>query len=128
MPLCSVCKELDLGRQVNTADKSYWLHEDYRLGAYDELVSRAEYGCEACKYFCTILQTSTSWKERQSELAGLIIVFSSLRLDVRRPDKVNGCTWSCDDLLFDLCTPEDYTGELKSTSYITANSPSTESV
>jgi hypothetical protein len=40
-----------------------------------------------------------------------IIFLSSLRLDVRKPKGMDICTYSCDDLLFDLCTSEDYIGE-----------------
>jgi len=107
MSLCSVCEALDLGAR-RTRVRS---HKDQSLGEYNELLSRADSGCEACGFFCTILQSSGNWKGRESELSGRIIFFSSLRLDARKPKHIGRSTWSCDDLLFDLCTPEDYTGE-----------------
>ena len=37
-------------------------------------------------------------------------MFSSLRLDVRKVDEMDGRSWSCDDLLFDVCVPDGYVG------------------
>jgi hypothetical protein len=104
MPLCTVCDALELG-PTSRRDGT-----EPRLGEYDEMRSRAENGCEGCKFFCDILQSSNSWRERVSELSGKIIFLSSQRLDVRKPDRLDRSTYSCDDLLFDYTVSEDYTG------------------
>lgn len=102
MPLCTVCDALDLAQH----DRG----DEPRLGEYEEIHSRAKDGCEGCKFFCDILQSSQSWKERVSELSGHIVFLSSQRLDVKKPDKLDRRTYSCDDLLFDYTVSEDYTG------------------
>jgi len=102
MPLCTVCEALDLDAANTTS-----------LGEYVTLVARAGEGCEGCKFFCNILHTSTRSNYRLSELEGKIINFYHKRLDVKTPEEVkrNSRSWSCDDLLFDYCTSEDYDGE-----------------
>jgi hypothetical protein len=103
MSLCAVCKEIDLDPKNRNSDGD-------RLGEYSELLKRAEHGCQACRFFCTILQPSSAWKGRESELSGRIIFLNSLRLDVRTPEDIGRSSWSSDDLLFDLCTSEIYKG------------------
>jgi hypothetical protein len=47
------------------------------------------------------------------ELKERIVIFSESRLDVRKMDELDGRSWSCDDLLFDVCVPEGYLGMLE---------------
>jgi hypothetical protein len=108
MPLCSVCDSIDVGPGGVGS-----IHPETILGPSSELVARAENGCEGCDFFCKILKSSVSWKDRLDELKERVVIFSSLRLDVRKKDELDGRSWSCDDLLFDVCVPEGYVGELK---------------
>ena len=108
MPLCAVCDSIDVG-----AGGIGSMHPEAILGPYPELLARAEDGCEGCEFFCKILQSSLSWKDNLEELKERIVVFSSLRLDVRKPDELDSRSWSCDDLLFDVCVPEGYQGMWK---------------
>jgi hypothetical protein len=101
MTLCDVCAELD---PQSTQD------EEARLGEYDEICKRALAGCEGCDFFRTILRNSHDWNHRLDELPGHIVFLDSQRLDVRAPDEVDVHTYSCDDLLFDVCTPEGVVG------------------
>lgn len=103
MSLCIVCEELDFDPKDRRLDEA-------RLGEYTDLRKRTEHGCEACRFFCTILQSSSTWKSRESELSGRIIFLNSLRLDVRTPENIGRSCWSSDDLLLDLCTSEKYGG------------------
>lgn len=98
MLLCEVCKALDIDAKS-------------RLGEYSELKRRAEAGCEACRFYCDILQISNRWSKQLDKLPGNIVFLSSKRLDVRPPARENRSSFSCDDLLFDYVVAEDYTGE-----------------
>lgn len=97
MALCEVCEALDINKES-------------RLGEYTELITRAEAGCDACRFYCDILQNSGSWSHRLDKLHGNIVFLRSQRLDVRKPDRIGGRSYSCDDLLFDYVVPEDYAG------------------
>ena len=108
MSLCTACDSIDVG-----AGGTGSIHPETTLGPYPELLTRAEGGCEGCSFFCSIIQSSLSWKDRLEELKERIVIFSSLRLDVRKMDELDGRSWSCDDLLFDICVPEGYLGMLK---------------
>ncbi|KAG0648754.1 hypothetical protein D0Z07_4765 [Hyphodiscus hymeniophilus] len=108
MTLCTICDSIDLGSASIGARPS--LHPETTLGLYPELLTRAKEGCEACEFFCRTLQSSVSWKDRLDVLEDRIVVFSGLRLDVRKNQKQRR-SWSCDDLLFDVCVPEEYQGE-----------------
>jgi hypothetical protein len=101
MALCEVCDSIDVGLGGVGS-----IHPETVLGPYPELLTRAENGCEGCSFFCKILQTSNAWKGKLEELKERIVVFSSLRLDVRKPEELDGRSWSCDDLLFDICVAE----------------------
>jgi hypothetical protein len=97
MSLCKVCDALNLDEK------------ETNLGEYNEILTRANNGCGGCRFFCDILLTSASWKDRISQLPGHIVFLSRKRLDVRKPEDINSRRWSCDDLLFDYCTSEDCT-------------------
>lgn len=98
MPLCEICEALDIDKEC-------------RLGEYSALITRADEGCDACRFYCDILQNSASWNHRLEKLPGNIVYLASKRLDVRKPDNVGGRSYSCDDLLFDYVVSEDYIGE-----------------
>jgi hypothetical protein len=98
MPLCDICEALDIDASP-------------RLGEYTEIVKRAEAGCDACKFYCNILQNSDYWSNRLDKLLGNIVFLRSRRVDVRPPERENYSSYSCDDLLFDYVVAEDYTGE-----------------
>jgi hypothetical protein len=103
MSLCTICEELDLGPGDRSVDGQ-------RLGEYNKLLNRADHGCEACRFFSTILQSSIDWEGRVSELSRRIVFLTSLRLDVRKPENIGVRRYSCDDLVIDLCTSENHTG------------------
>lgn len=105
MSLCKVCDSIDVG-----AGGVGSMHPQSVLGPYPELVSRAKEGCEGCQFFCKILESSLGWKDKLDELNDRIVVFSGLRLDVRKKDELAGRSWSCDDLLFDVCVGEGCLG------------------
>ena len=105
MSLCKVCYSIDVGPGGVGS-----IHPETILGPYSQLLTRAGNGCEGCQFFCNILQTSNAWKGKLEELKVQVVVFSSLRLDVRKPEKMHGRSWSCDDLLFDVCVAEGYEG------------------
>ncbi len=97
MPLCNVCEALDIDA-------------DSRLGAYTELVAKAAAGCEACKFYCEILQNSTRWSHQVEKLQDKVVFLYSRRLDARSKN-TSRQTYSCDDLLLDYVFHEDYTGQ-----------------
>ncbi len=99
MTLCEVCESLDLDERQS------------RLGEYTELVTRANTGCGACRFYCDVLQNSSQWSHALDKLPGNIVFLSSQRLDVRKPEELGRKSYSCDDLLFDYVVPEDYTGK-----------------
>lgn len=103
MPLCEDCDTWDLETGGGFG---------VTLGQYDELVAKAEAGCESCKFFCTVLQSSASWKTRLGSLSGLRIAFCNLRLDAREPKNI-GMTMAWDDLCLDMCVASDYDGTYK---------------
>ena len=100
MVLCEVCEAIDLDV------------DEFLLGGYNELVIKAEVGCESCKFFCDILHSSTRWE--QAELPDRVVFMNSKHLDVREPNELDCSGWDYDDLLFDYCVSEDYTGKCKS--------------
>jgi hypothetical protein len=104
--LCSTCDSIDVG-----AGGTGSRHPESILGPFTDLVSRAEAGCEGCSFFTRILSSSVVWKDHLEELNERVIVFHGLRLDARKKHKVEGRTWSCDDLLFDVCVEKGYLGE-----------------
>ncbi|KAF7160664.1 hypothetical protein CNMCM5623_006289 [Aspergillus felis] len=83
-----------------------------KLGSFKDLLTRAENGCDACEFFCNVLQTSTRWTTRLDELAERVIFLDSSRLDARKPTKLGNCTYCADDLCLDQCVSEDYEGPL----------------
>ncbi|PLB53432.1 HET domain protein [Aspergillus steynii IBT 23096] len=95
MTLCQTCDSLPMG----DCDES-------NLGEYNELVSRAEAGCEGCRFFTTILQSSDGWKSRLDKLPGRVIVLDLLRLQAKDPTGLSRSTFTLDDLNFDICVPE----------------------
>ncbi|KUJ10092.1 uncharacterized protein LY89DRAFT_723890 [Mollisia scopiformis] len=104
MPLCEVCEALELDPPLRLS------RDDPRLGEYTEIVSRADAGCDACRFFCDVLQNSSNWSHRLDKLPGNIVFIHSRRLDVRTPERVTGSSCSCDDLMLDYVVSEDYTG------------------
>ncbi|GFF26253.1 hypothetical protein IFM61606_09687 [Aspergillus udagawae] len=105
MPLCETCDSLDF-EQDDLTDSGI------RLGPFKDLLTRAENGCDACEFFCNVLQTSTRWTTRLDELAERVIFLDSSRLDARKPTKLGNCTYCADDLCLDQCISEDSEGPL----------------
>jgi hypothetical protein len=104
MSLCEVCESLDFEQ-----DKSRMFGTI--LGVYDELVSRSDSGCESCKFFCAILQSSRRWKTRLEELSQKVVVFNRLSLDAKDPEELNSIRFSsANDMAFDMCAPEGAEG------------------
>lgn len=104
MSLCEVCESFDFGQ-----DKSRMFGTI--LGVYDELVSRSDSGCESCKFFCAILQSSGRWKTRLEELSQKVVVFNHLSLDAKDPEELNSIRFSsANDMAFDMCAPEGAEG------------------
>lgn len=110
MPVCDICENLDLKLEGGREG------EEQSLGSYDEILSRAKGspwgpdpdtdGCGGCAFFCAVLQGSWSWGERQAELSGKLVFLSSLRLDVRSPERAGRRTYAADDLVLDLYADE----------------------
>ncbi|KAF4630042.1 hypothetical protein G7Y89_g8111 [Cudoniella acicularis] len=100
MTLCNVCEALDLSE------------DEVELGEYSEILAKANASCESCKFFTDILASSNRWSDELDKLPGRFVFLNSLRLDVRTPEQVeNGHgSWSCDDLLFDVCVSENFSG------------------
>lgn len=103
MSLCATCDSIDLG-----SGGRYRSHPEKILGPVPELRTRATNGCPGCDFFYKILVSSVFWKSRLDELETRVVAFSSLRLDVRKATELNSSSWSCDDLLFDVCVDKDY--------------------
>jgi hypothetical protein len=103
MPLCETCDSLDF-EQDDLTDSGI------RLGPFKDLLTRAENGCDACEFFCNVLQTSTRWTTRLDELAERVVFLDSSRLDARKPTKLGNCTYCADDLCLDQCVSEDSEG------------------
>ncbi|CAJ2511167.1 Uu.00g067920.m01.CDS01 [Anthostomella pinea] len=100
MPICEICNVLDIEDP----------RAEFQLGEYSALVARADEGCNSCKFFCDVIQTSSRWRERLTEIPGHIVFLASRRLDVRKADRLDRRTYSSDDLELDICVPEDYVG------------------
>jgi hypothetical protein len=98
MPLCETCDALDLEQN------------GIKLGPFKHLLTRAENGCDACDFFCNVLQTSSRWTTRLDELAERVIFFAYSRLDARKPTGPGVSTYCSDDLCLDQCVSEDYEG------------------
>ena len=92
MALCDSCEKLDLDERESL------------LSTYDEMVEKASAGCGGCQFFCDILHSSS--RHERSSLEGQTVFLSSLRLDCRKPGKLSRSIYSCDDLLLDVCKPE----------------------
>ncbi|GIJ98500.1 hypothetical protein Aspvir_000617 [Aspergillus viridinutans] len=105
MPLCQTCDSLDF-EQDDLRDTGI------KLGPFKDLLTRAENGCDACQFFCNVLQTSTRWTTRLDELVERVIFLGGSRLDARKPTKLGNCTYCADDLCLDQCVSEDYEGPL----------------
>jgi hypothetical protein len=107
MELCDVCSQLILWPEKVRPQA---------LGPYDEILEKSQRlgpgrsGCGGCAFFCTVLHNSGKWQFRVSELSGHVVFLTSMRLDVRLPEKAKGSTYGTDDLLFDVCTEEDISG------------------
>ncbi|KAK1148755.1 hypothetical protein N8T08_008640 [Aspergillus melleus] len=95
MTLCKTCESLPIGEE-DTA----------KLGEYNEVVSRADAGCDGCRFFITILQSSINWKCRLDELPGRVLFLEFLRLQVKKPTELSRSIYTLDDLNFDVCVPE----------------------
>lgn len=100
MPLCEDCDTWDLETK-----KGFGV----TLGSYDDLLVKANEGCEGCKFFCAVLQSSDRWKNRLEELSERVVAFSQLRLDAREKGTF-GMTMSADDCCLDMCVTSDYEG------------------
>jgi hypothetical protein len=100
MSLCKDCETWDL------ETKGFF---GVNLGKYEDLVMKAEKGCESCKFFCAVLHDSARYKHKLDELAGRVIAFCNLRLDAREPGEMS-MTMSSDDLCLDMCVASDYDG------------------
>lgn len=100
MPLCEDCNTWDLEMKGPFG---------VILGEYNDLVVKADNGCEACRFFCSILQSSDRYKNRLDELVGRVVQFCNNRLDAREAGSV-GMTISWDDLCLDMCVASDYAG------------------
>ncbi|EAW14081.1 putative HET domain protein [Aspergillus clavatus NRRL 1] len=103
MTLCEICNSLSFEE-----DKSGLIGT--QLGAFKEIQARAADGCDACRFFKNVLQTSSRWRTKLDELSERVIFLDSLRLDARRPTAINSCVYSVDDLCLDLCVSEDHEG------------------
>jgi hypothetical protein len=109
MPLCTLCDSIDIG--ANSTGVRCSTHPETILGPYPDLLTRADEGCEGCSFFCKILQSSLDWKDKLDELRHRVVVFESMKLDVRKADKLDRrARGGGDDLLFDVCVPEGYLG------------------
>ncbi|KAI9040727.1 putative HET domain protein [Aspergillus affinis] len=95
MTLCKTCDSLPIGE----TDKA-------TLGEYNELVSRADAGCDGCRFFIAVLQSSGTWKSRLEELPGKVLFLEHLRLQVKKPTELGRYRYTVDDLNFDICVPE----------------------
>lgn len=83
------------------------------LGIYNDLLAKAEKGCESCRFFCAVLQNSFRHRHQPDTLSGKVIAFCNLRLDAREPGNI-GMTMSQDDLCLDMCVAGDYDGAFDS--------------
>lgn len=79
------------------------------LGEYNDLVVKADNGCEACRFFCSILQSSNRYKKQLEKLVGRAVVFCNNRVDAREAGSI-GMKMSWDDLCLDMCVASDYAG------------------
>ena len=79
------------------------------LGLYNDLLVKAENGCESCKFFCAMLQNSFRYRDQLDTLSEKVIAFCNLRLDAREQGEIS-MTISQDDLCLDLCVASDYDG------------------
>lgn len=100
MPLCEDCETWDL--EMNSAF-------GVELGIYNDLLVKAENGCESCKFFCAMLQNSSRYRDQLDTLSEKVIAFCNLRLDAREQGEIS-MTMSQDDLCLDLCVASDYDG------------------
>jgi hypothetical protein len=101
MPLCEDCATWDLDKTGPFG---------VILGKYEDLVTKADNGCESCSFFCSVLQTSDRYKGQLDKLEGQNIAFCNMRLDARDPEVI-GMTMSWDDLCLDMCVASDYEGK-----------------
>jgi hypothetical protein len=106
MPLCEDCDTWDLEEKGPFG---------VTLGKYDDLVVKSDAGCQSCKFFCAVLQSSDRWRTRLDELSGRVVAFCNLRLDAREAGDI-GMTMSADDLCLDMCVASDYEGDYASPS------------
>ena len=103
--LCSVCSELNLDPRRR---------EEQILGLFDELLLRSHslgpgrLGCGGCTYFGGVLQSSTYWSDRVSELSGLLVVLTCHGLDTRTIGGSGQCIYP--DLLLETCSEEGQMG------------------
>ena len=100
MPLCEDCDTWDLEKKGMFG---------VNLGRYNDLLVKAEKGCDSCKFFCAVLQNSDSYKHQLDNLSEKVIAFCNMRLDAREPGEF-GMTMSWDDLCLDMCVASDYDG------------------
>ena len=100
MPLCEDCDTWDLEKKSPFG---------VILGPYDDLMIKADAGCESCKFFCAVVQSSDRWRGRRDGLSGRKIAFCNQRLDARKPD-FEGMVMAADDLCLDKCVASDYDG------------------
>lgn len=108
MTLCEICNALEINHEA----------KEQRLGSWEELKDRTATGCEGCTFFTTILTTSDSWSHRLEDLRDSIVFLESLRLDCRKADRLDRHRWSADDLLFDICSPENIEGAYARNRYL----------
>lgn len=109
MTLCEICNGLEIDHNKG---------EEQRLGSWKELVDRSAAGCEGCSFFTTVLTTSDYWSRRLEDLRDRVVFLDSVRLDCRKADRLNTRTYSCDDLLFDICSLENIEGAYPRNKYL----------
>ncbi|KAJ5261212.1 hypothetical protein N7478_011807 [Penicillium angulare] len=100
MSLCEDCGTWDLDKKGSF---------DVVLGKYEDLVTKSDNGCESCRLFCSILQTSGQYEGQLKKLAGQDIAFCNVRPDAREPGFI-GMAMSWDDLCLDICMAGNYEG------------------
>jgi hypothetical protein len=100
MPLCEDCDTWDLDKKGPFG---------VILGKYEDLITKADNGCESCRFFCSVVQTSGRYKGQLDKLAGQNIAFCNMRLDAREPGVI-GMSMSSDDLCLDMCVASGYEG------------------
>ncbi|KAH6684418.1 HET domain protein [Halenospora varia] len=99
MSLCTICEALD----VSTKDEA-------QLGNYDDIAKRAESGCGLCKFFVDTLKVSSQWSHKLDKLSEKFIVLTDLTLQVRDLESINRRSYSKDDLKFDVCVGDSFSG------------------